>query len=216
MNKKDLQWCFSIGFLIMLAACTTLASPIPSSPTISVAQPTMSLEFIPTETSTPPVVIAPSEPTPEKVIGGGTIQDGSFIFDLRLLRDPTFSQQPVAASVYSDLNGVGAYLYWVYQGPEAIGPVQTYWGTLPHFDQLIQATYTSINQRSSGGRTGGVLLPGGSFLPGESKVGDQIQVALKVQTPIGEYGAVLHFTLNQDANGFEPIDISVGVLPPGN
>jgi len=216
MKKKYSQWCFSIGFLIMLAACTTLTSPIPSSPTISLAQPTMSLEFPPTETPTPLVVIAPSEPTPENLIGGGTIQDGPFVFDLRLFRDPTFSQQPVAASLYSDLNGVGAYLYWVYQGPKAIGPVQTYWGTLPQFDQLIQATYTSINKRSSGGRTGGVLLPGGSFLPGESKVGDHIQVALKVQTPNGEFGAVLHFTLNQGANGFEPIDISVGILPPGN
>jgi len=152
---------------------------------------------------------------PADVIGGGAVKDGPFVFDLRLFQDPSFGQQPVAASLYSDLNGIGAYLWWVYQGPEATGPVQTYWGTLPHLDQLDQATFASISKGSNGGRTGGVLLPGGPFLPGESNPGDRIHLALKVHTPNGNFGAVLHFTLNQDANGFEPTDISVDVLPSG-
>lgn len=235
MTKKYFQWGIGIGFLVVLAACTALVNPEPASTTFSVPQPTMSMTFPATEISTLPVVITatlptpgifippapiqdtpfPLQPTPGNVIGGGTVQDGPFDFDFRLFRDPSFNQQPVAAGLYSDLDGTGAYLWWVYQGSEAIGPVQTYWGTLPHVDPLDQATFTSINPGSSGGRTGGVDLPGGFFLPGVSKAGDPIQVALKVHTPNGDFGAVLHFTLIQGVHGFEPIDISVGVLPPG-
>jgi len=189
----------------------------------------------PAETPTPPAVITatlptpvnfigggtiqdtpfPPQPTPGNVIGGGIVKDGPFVFDLRLFRDPSFSQQPVATSFYSDLNGIGAYMYWFYQGSDVIGPVETYWGTLPSLNQLQSETYPSISLGSSGGRTGGILLPGGFFLSGESKTGDRIQVAIKVHTPNGDFGAILHFTLNQGANGFEPTDISVDVLPTG-
>ena len=144
------------------------------------------------------------------------ILDGPFIFDLRLLRDSTLNLQPVATSLYSDLSGIGAYMYWFYRLSDVIGPVETYWGTFPYLDQLHSDTYPSISLGSSGGRTGGVLLPGGSSIPGESKAGDHIQVVLKVQTPNGDFGAVLHFTLNLGANGFEPIEISVSVLQPGS
>jgi len=106
-------------------------------------------------------------------------------------------------------------MFWFYQGSEAIGPVETYWGTLPSVDQLQQATFPSIISGSSGGRSGGILLPGGSFLSGKSNAGDRIRVTLQVVSPNGKYGAVLVFTLKQGANGFEPTDISVDILPPG-
>jgi hypothetical protein len=187
------------------------------------------------ETPTPPAVITsalpppgnvtggatiqdtpfPPQPTPGNVISGGTVKDGLFVFDLRLFRDPSFSQQPVATSLYSDLNGIGAYMYWFYQGSDVIGPVETYWGTLPSLNQLQSETYPSISLGSRGGRTGGILLPGGFFLSGETKAGDRIQVALKIHTPNGDFGAVLVFTLKQGANGFEPTDISIDILPPG-
>lgn len=156
--------------------------------------------------------IAPPQPTPQAILGGGTVQDGPFVFVLYFFRDPAMSQQTVTPSLYSELESVGAYLYWFYHGPETIGPVETHWGTLPQLDQLLQATYASISTGSSGGRTGGVLLPGGSFLSGESQPGDRVQEALKVITPDGEYGAVLAFTLKQGVHGFEPADISVEVL----
>jgi hypothetical protein len=186
--------------------------PTPS-PQASLPDPS-STEIRPPVPGTP--ITVSHQPTPEQPLGGGTIQDGPFVFDLRLFRNPSFSKQPVASSLYSDLEGIGAYMYWSYQGSDAIGSVETYWGTLPFLDQLQSETYTSISFGSRGGRTGGVLLPGGSgsSLPGESKTGDRIQVALKVYTPNGDFGAVLHFTLNQGANGFEPTDISVDVLPP--
>ncbi len=156
--------------------------------------------------------LPPAQPTPQNVLASGTVLDGPFLFDLRLFRDPSFNPHPVAASLYGDLDGVGAWMYWFYNGPAPIGPIETYWGTVPHVERLLQGTYPTIRTGSSGGRTGGVMLPGGFLIEGESKTGDRIQVALKVVTPDGEYGAVLAFTLQKSRNGFEPADVSVDVL----
>jgi hypothetical protein len=158
------------------------------------------------------VPMEPLQPTPENVIDGGTVLDGPFTFDLRLIRDPSLTRQPVAPSLFSDMEGFGTYMYWSYTGSEVMGPVTTYWGTEPQVDQLLQATYAQVQMGSSGGRTGGILLPGGSVMPGQSKAGDRERVVLKVSTPGGDHGAVLLFTLKQGANGFEPVDVSVEVL----
>jgi hypothetical protein len=169
------------------------------------------------DTSTPdnsmhePLFI-PLQPTPTDTIGGGTVENGPFFFDLRLFHDSSFNQQPVASSLYSDMNGIGSFMYWCYQGNKPSGPIETYWGTLPQLNQLLQETYVSVQPGSCGGRTGGIMLPGGSFLSGESKAGDQVQVVLKVRTADGEFGATISFTLTQGSNGFEPIDISVKPL----
>lgn len=161
-----------------------------------------------------PGPIIPPPPTPPNVLGGGTVFDGHFVFDLRLYRDTRFNQHPVTPSLYSDMEGIAAWMYWFYAGADTMGPVETYWGTLHQLDQLIQETYDSIQLGSSGGRNGGVMLPGGFYIPGESKAGDRVQIALKVVTPEGEYGGVLAFTLKQGTNGFEPSDISVDVMQP--
>ncbi len=52
-------------------------------------------------------------------------------------------------------------------------------------------------------------------MPGRSKSGDEVQVAMEVVTPQGEYGAMLIFTLQQGADGFEPTNIKVTLLPLG-
>lgn len=159
--------------------------------------------------------ISPPQPTPQNIIAGGMIVNGPFLFDLRLFRELDLNQQPIAASLYSDMNGIGAYMYWLYQGVDPTGPVETFWGTVPHLDQLQQETYPSISRGSSGGHTSGILLPGGFFLSGKSAVGDHIQVGLKVHIPSGDFGAVLNFTLAHGINGFEPVDISVNVMHSG-
>jgi|SRR5581483_8991207 hypothetical protein len=170
--------------------------------TIAVSSPTNEPGFIPLL----------RQPTPTDVIGGGVTGSGPFRFDLRLFYDASLNQQPVATSLYSDMNGIGSFMYWCYQGSEPIGPIETYWGTVPQLNQLLQETYESIQPGSCGGRTGGILLPGGFFISGESKVGDRVQVALKVRTGDKEFGAVISFTLTQGPNGFEPTNISVTPL----
>ena len=191
-------------------ATASVPSEVLSRP---VASPTI-LTKGPLGLNVTPGTVIPPQPTPPNVLGGGTVFDGNFVFDLRLYRDPMFSQHPVTTSLYSDMEGIAAWMYWFYAGVDTIGPVKTYWGTLPQLDQLLQETYDSIQLGSSGGRNGGVMLPGGFFIPGESKPGDRVQVALKVFTPDGEYGGVLAFTLKRGTNGFEPSDISVDVLQP--
>ena len=156
--------------------------------------------------------VTAAQPTPAHAVGGGTVQDGPFSFDLRLIQDPSLTQQPVAPSLYSDLEGFGSYMYWSYTGSEVIGPVTTYCGTEPQVDQLLQATHALVQIGSRGGRTGGILLPGGSMMPGQSRAGDRERVVLKVTAPNGDYGAVLLFTLKQGADGFEPKDISVELM----
>lgn len=197
--------------MIVLAACA------PTSPTITNVMPNLrqSSPIPPTLTSvllTSEPLFVPPQPTPQSVVGGGMVENGPFLFDLRLFNDTSFSQQPIASSLYSDMNGAGSFMYWCYQGSEPIGPIETYWGTLPQLNQLLQETYESIQPGSCGGRTGGILLPGGLFIDGESKVGDWVQVALKVRTGDKEFGAVISFTLTQGPNGFEPINISVTPL----
>ncbi len=214
MNKSSLiglglliaTSAFCVGALYLQVRDRDAAVGAPPTPTSTYPSPQL------TEALTLITSLVPPQPTPQDSLGGGTAFDGHFVFDLRLFRDPAFNQHPVATSLYSDMEGIGAWMYWSYTGADAIGPVETYWGTLPQLDQLLQGTYDSIQLGSSGGRTGGVMLPGGFFVPGESKPGDRIQVALKVVTPEGEYGAVLVFTLKQGTNGFEPTHISVDVL----
>ncbi len=223
----------SLLLLLVLVACTpSLANPDLNTPNMA-STPSMTATnlpvisfatpgFTPSVTTTSlPVTLAtpafiPLQPTPQNVLGGGTVESGPFLFDLRLFADTSFNQEPVASSLYSDMNGVGAFMYWCYQGDEPIGPIETYWGTLPQLSQLIQETYASIQPGGCGGRTGGILLPGGFFLSGESKVGDRVQVALKVRAGDEEFGAVISFALAQGPNGFEPINISVMPLQEQN
>lgn len=220
----------AIVLLLLLTACGTFEVSVertpapgvdPNTPAGLSAQNSQSpTEFAPPKSLASTPMPLP-QPTPEDVLGGGTVSDGPFIFDLRLFRDPSLNRHPVAASLYSDLDGFGAWMYWFYNGAAPIGPVESHWGTLSPdgqvvLDQLLQASYPLIHTGSSGGREGGVLLPGGFFTPGQSAVGDRIHVALKVTTPAGDYGAVLVFSIEQGLNGFEPTGISVDNLPPSS
>jgi hypothetical protein len=211
LNRAIKRSVSFLGLLLALVACT----PISSTVTIATPNPSPTLPMIEASTSAVPIsepLFIPLQPTPQSVIFGEMVESGPFLFDLRLFYDATLNQQPIASSLYSDMNGIGSFMYWCYQGNEPSGPIETYWGTLPQLNQLLQETYVSVQPGSCGGRTGGIMLPGGLFLDGESKVGDQVQVALKVKTVEGEFGAVLIFTLAQGSNGFEPTDISVRPL----
>jgi hypothetical protein len=197
-----------------LTTTTVLQNPI------AMISPTSTFMEAPSLTETPTLVMEmteplkspfPLQPTPQDIIGGGTVQSGPFMFLLWLFRDPSLNQQPVTSSLYSDMNGIGAYMFWIYRGDDPIGPVETYWGTLPYIDQLLMGTFPVINNGNSGGRNGGILLPGGIITPGESKVGDEVRLEIKIIVHNSEYGALLIFTLRQGENGFEPENISVDI-----
>jgi len=184
-----------------VAATATLTAPMPSPET-----PSQSGELLDPGSAPPPQV-----PTPADIIDGGIIQDGPFIFYLWLFRDPQFNPHPDIPSLYSDLDGIAAYLSWIYQGADPEGPVYFSWGTLPELHQFGMDTMLSPGEGGGGGL--GIHLPGGTFSPGKSMLGDRIKVGIKLGTPHGEYGAMVVFTLQTGTAGFEPGDITVELLP---
>lgn len=228
-----------VGFLIVFftAACGGQPSVTPTSSLAPSATPQAASTPLPektptaiaTATATPPGVATvaggvqllepqdapvPQVPTPADIINGGIIRDGPFIFYLYLFRDPMFSPSPDIPSLYSDLDGMAAYMSWVYQGADLETPAHFSWGTWP--DLHVFATENALSNRQGGGGELGIHLPGGQLSPGQSKAGDRIQVGIKVQTSQGEYGAVLSFSLQEGPGGFVPGDVTVEALPSGS
>ena len=211
---------FLCGWLVSCTAppptapLPTMTRPAPTlipveSPT---GPPTMPAVLTPTETAAPlseRTIRIPHLPTPEQSLGGGTVQDGLFTFDLRLYRDPRLSANPVAPSLYSDLEGIGIYAVWGYQGPGLSAPVTVSWGVEPDVEELLQqAQYIQdgVQAGDGDGRNGGILLPAGS------QAGDVVRAILKIETAQKTYGAVMGFTLKEGGQGLEPADISVQPL----
>jgi hypothetical protein len=151
----------------------------------------------------------PDLPTPEQPLGGFTIQDGPFNFDLRLFRDPVFGTKPVASSLYSNLEGIGVYSVWEYHGPDLTGPVTVYWGIEPDVSALLsQKNFDQerVQDGNSGGRSGGLILPVGS------QAGDVVRAILKIETTQKTYGVVMSFILKEGSQGLEPTEVSVQSL----
>ncbi len=135
---------------LALAACGRLPSPMP--PTITVPAP-MVTAITPAPTNEVPDARArpiPPQPTPADLIGGDVVQDGPFTFFLWLFRDPRMNQQPAIPSFYSDLDGIGIYKSWVYQGPDVSGPVRLDWGTLPQLHPFMEYSSLTNGEGDSG------------------------------------------------------------------
>ncbi len=152
--------------------------------------------------TTPLPVAVPPEPLPEVLMNGGIVQAGPFTFFLWIYQEPSLDQNPVTTSLYSDFNGYGAYLFWVYQGPGMPGSVTEWYGIEPNLQEL--ATYAGLKTNDHGGRSGGVFLPGGFYISGQSSPGDQLKLVIKVVIDDQTYGAALPFTLQKGPDGWQP------------
>ena len=211
---------FLSGYLVSCSASLpsallpTMTLPAPTlSPTeITTAPPAIPSEPTPTETVTLLSEISisiPHLPTPGQPLGGEVVQDGPFTFDLRLYRDPALGANPVTPSLYSDLEGIGVYAVWGYQGPDLPAPVTVFWGIEPDVSELLQqAQYVQdgVQAGDSDGRSGGIILPDGG------RVGDVVQAILKIETDQETYGAVMSFTLKEGGQGLEPADVTIQSL----
>ncbi len=185
---------------------TNSTSPlqIVQSPTITVAQTSEN-----TGTSTFPIISVPDFPTPQEKISSNIVQDGPFYFDTRFFRDATFGKNPVASSLYSDLEEIGIYWVWEYHGPELPPPVTIYWGVVPDIAEMLQQYQYKSNGIKDGDKNGWI---GGAILPSGSKAGDQIKAVVEIKTTEKIYGTVLRFTLKNGERGLEPDEISVQAL----
>ena len=154
-------------------------------------------------------IYVPSFPTPEEVVSNEVVQDGPFTFDLRFYRDAALGANPIAPSLYSDLEGIGIYFVWEYHGPDIPPPVTVYWGIDPDISSLLsQSEYTSegIKDGDKDGREGGLILPK------VSKEGDQLEAVVKIETQNKTYGAVIRFFLKAGEHGLEPDNVTVHPL----
>ena len=179
---------------------TPQPSPSPSptaSPTPSLAQDTSNTKPAQNEIS--------PWPTPEHSIFGAEVTDGPFIFDLRLIQDSKFSQDPSMPWMYSDLPGYGSSMVWVYHGSDIQEEGVMYWGAGTNLNAL--GGFDQLQEGENGGREGGIVLPN------KPKPGDVIDMVLKLVIGGESYGAVLSFTIQFGPNGLEPADISVTGLP---
>lgn len=174
----------------------------------SLPSPSPTLESIPLPEPGIPASLSP-QPTPEAIINGGVVQDGPFTFFVWLFQDPSFNPEPATTSLYSDLSGYGVYLFWVYQGPGLPGPVTEWVGVEPNLQELN--TYANLKANDQGGRSGGVLLPGGFYIPGQSSPGDRLRLVIELVTGEGTYGAALPFTLQQAPQGWQPGEVGVAL-----
>lgn len=171
------------------------------APTVNVTQTPGTLA-----TSTPPNILLFAFPTPRVPISSSVVQDNPFTFDIRFYRDAMFGKNPVAPSLYSDMEGIGIYFTWEYQGPGLPPPATVYWGIDPNINALLQQyeyQTNGIKDGDSNGWMGGITLPSGS------KVGDQLEALVRIDTGGKSYGAVIQFYIRQGTNGFEPGNVTV-------
>lgn len=224
MDKKLLILFLSLVAITeqMLSACsatmpytavptfTQTNSLSPLSPTPSITIPATSTLGAGDRRAADPLVISVSGfPTPQEPLSSSVVQDGPFTFDLRFYRDPIFGKNPIAPSLYSDLEGIGIYVVWEYHGPALPPPATIYWGVDPDLSPLLQQSEYQSNGIKEGDKNG---WTGGLILPYDSQAGEQIEAVIKIVTTEKSYGAVSYFTLQAGENGLEPAEVSLQVL----
>ena len=207
--QKTILW---LALAALLAGCsggavtaTVQSTAVQPSPAPTSPPPTQ-----PPATAAAVPAARPASPSAADTVGGNQIKQGSFAFDLRIYRDPALNKNPASSSQYSDLEGFGEYMTWVYNGPPLQGAVYEFWGVQPNITQLN--SYGELKTGDTGGRSGGIFLPGGPYIQGSSKPGELIKLVLRVETPRGKFGASLTFTLKKTAKGLEPANITVRAL----
>lgn len=161
------------------------------------------------ETSTPPNILVSAFPTPQEPISSNVVQDGPFTFDIRFYRDAALGKNPIAPSLYSDMEGIGIYFTWEYHGPGLPPPATVYWGIDPDINELLQQSEYQTNGIKDGDRNG---WKGGLTLPGSINAGDRLEGLVRIDAQEESYGAVIHFSVQEGDNGFEPGDVTVESL----
>lgn len=205
IHKIIQRLLLSLVVVLILWACSSGNSQQPSTPSnMRPVQPSVTPIVTTPMIALPAPIVAPLQPTPSVSLSGATVDSGPFTFYLFLYKDEALGKNPVAPSLYSDMNGIGAYMFWKYNGADSLKSVEEYWGAQPKFNLLN--TYPEIIAGQTGGRDGGIILPV------ESKAGDKVDVVIKLKITTGEYGAFVSFTLQNGANGFEPSNISIAKL----
>ena len=143
---------------------------------------------------------------PDRVLGGGTVENGPFIFDLWLYCDTELGTE---ISPYLSIGGLGMHNAWVYVGPYVDGDVLYSFGVLPDISPSTGWDDQGLTTLSGGSTTRGFCCQEESELRQAIQAGERIAFAMKVESGAGSYGAVLSFRLVEAADGYNPQDIIV-------
>jgi hypothetical protein len=187
-------------FAAFLSGCK--ATPAPQPP-LAVSSDACSSATVPKD---PPL---DSSFASKKVLGGGKLESGLFLFEAYLYCDPALVPDATEAGLKSDIAELGVHTAWRYDGPDIAGPVELFWG----FAKAAQP---------SGGWDGGLTrgsmaMYTGGIVSAEAASaitkGDLLQLTFSIKATGVEAGAVLSFDMVASDDGYTPRHIAIESLP---
>ncbi|MFM8320126.1 MAG: TolB family protein [Chloroflexota bacterium] len=148
---------------------------------------------------------------PQGVVGGGTLQNGDFVFKLQLACDPRFGSGENDLGLYSEVAGLGIYSAWQYTGAAASGSVVEYAGFVPYVRENGAVGELSSGLSSAGSR--GIQFPAAVFADFAGRP-VTLRYVVELHTPDGQWlGAALRFTLQPEPGGYRPEQVTLERLP---
>lgn len=143
---------------------------------------------------------------PDRVLGGGTVESGPFVFDLWLYCDSGLGPD---IGPYLSIGGLGMHNAWVYMGPNVDGEVLYSFGVLPDISPSGGWDHGLTTLSAAYHIHHGFCCQEESVLRQAIQSGGRVEFAVKVESGAGTYGAVLSFMLIEAADGYDAQDIRV-------
>jgi hypothetical protein len=146
---------------------------------------------------------------PAGLLGGGSVLNGDFAFDLWLVCDPSFNSGAWDLAHDSLIDKLGFYLAWAYQGSSE-EEIQSAWGIQPY---VKWTAGMSGGAGSSFTEASGIYFPPDAFLDIAGPEEAIIEFVFKARSGRdAALGQALTFTLVRKADGYVPTGISTRTL----
>lgn len=148
---------------------------------------------------------------PQAFIGGGRVESGDFKFDLWLGCDERYNNDtPSTPDTFSEINGLGVFSAYSYNGPEQDGTLWDYAGFEPFIRQSSGVSPIGSGMQSFVIRG---LQFSNDIIPDFTQQDTRLRYVYFAELPDGNrYGAALAFTLQRELEGYRPVDIDVTTL----
>ena len=135
---------------------------------------------------------------PSQALGGGSVQSGGFTLGIWLLCDDQFGS---GGSTASEIEKLGVYLAWRYQGEHQDGDVFAFSGVEPYVQERSSIGPT-LDKDMTSEDTLGIVFPESVF-PDFSRGETRLRYIYRLKLPDGQqYGAALDFTLRPAPDGY--------------
>lgn len=144
-------------------------------------------------------------------LGGGRLDSGDFEISLWLDCDPGYGH---TVHQFSEIDGLTVAYSWTYHGDLTEGTLVTFPAVEPYMMSIDGAYFPSEPLKDGLSETGkfGLELPAG-ILPDWKSADARLRYVVKLLLPNGTIeGAALNFTLQREADGFRPVDVTLEPL----